>query len=109
MSIVSRTQDSSLQKQVLSFSNFSLALSAGETGVLAYVPYPCVLSAANLAAFSIQSSPNLLLTVSRFIVGQGFTSWAIGTTFQPPSYGVSGILGAGVSLPASGSTLLYLM
>lgn len=109
MAIVSRTQDASVQKQVLSFSNFSLALSTGETGVLSYVPYPCQLVAANLAAFSVTSDPTVQFTVSRFVVGQGFTSYVLGSAFQPPSYGTSGVLGAGVSLLASGSSLLYLM
>lgn len=109
MAIVSRTQDSSAQKQVLSYSNFSSALSNGETGVIAHIPYPCKLVAANFAAFSLESTPNLLLTASRFIVGTGFTTWVLGTTFSPADYGISGVLTSGVSLPVAGSTLLMLM
>jgi len=109
MSIVNRTKDLSEQKSVLSFQNFSLALTTGETGVLSHVPYPCTLNAAQLAAFSVVTGANLLLTVNRFIPGAGFTAFALGSTFLPASYGTSGVLANGISLPASGSAELKLM
>ncbi len=108
MSIHNRTLGASEQRHALPFSNFSLALTSGETGVISLIPYPCTLDAAQVAAFSIQSNPNLLLTVTRFIPGAGVTTWNVGSTFAPPNYGTSGVLTVGISLPAIGSPLLLL-
>lgn len=108
MSIHNRSLGPSEQRHALSFNNFSLSLTSGETGVLALIPYPCTLDAAQLAAFSIASSPNLILTVQRFITGSGSTVWNLGSTFAVRSFGTSGIPASGISLPASGSSLLLL-
>lgn len=108
MSILNRTLDGSQQRQAFHF-NSNEAITAGTTGVLAYVPYPCVLQAAQIAAFNAQADINLLLTVTRFIVGTGVTTITLGSTFAPSVFGTSGVLAAGISLPASGSTLLNLM
>lgn len=107
MAVLQRTLDSS-QKESFSFRS-DVALTTGETGVLSYVPYPCVLKAANIASFSIEADPNLLLTVSRFIVGAGITTWNLGSTFSLRDFGISGVLSSGISLPVSGSTLNILM
>lgn len=104
MGITNRANNASQQRVPLNFID-NVGLTSGQTGVLAYVPFPCVLNAAQVAAFSIASAPNLLLTVSRFIVGAGVTTWNLGSTFLPNSFGTSGVLGSGISLPASGSTL----
>ncbi len=108
MAVVNRTLDGSEQSKVLPFAR-ETAITSGETGILSLVPFQCVLQAAQLAAYSVESNPNLLLKVNRFIVGQGFTSWNIGSTFAVRDFGVSGVLTSGVSLPAAGSTLLQLM
>lgn len=109
MAVTNRSLSASEQRHALQFSNFSSALSSGETGVFGVIPYPCVLDAAQLAAFSVEANPNLLLTVTRFIVGAGVTTYPVGTTFLAQDFGTSGALANGVSLPASGSTLRMLM
>lgn len=87
------------QRHAFGFENFDLTLTSGDTGLLVYVPWPSLLEAVNLGAFSVQSSPFLLLTLNRFIPGTGFTSFALGTTFAPRSFGTSGVLaGLGVTL-----------
>lgn len=109
MGNINRSEEASEQRRPLVFSNFSSALTSGETGVLAYVPFPCVLEGGQIAAFSVTANSNLMFTLRRFIPGVGATSWNIGSTFAPPSFGTSGVLPAGISLPASGSSLLNLM
>lgn len=109
MGIINRTKENSEKLVPLNFALGNLALTQGETGVLAYVPFPCVLSAANIATMSLDGSPNLMLTVQRFIVGAGVTTYVVGSTFTLRAFGTSGVLSSGVSLPASGSTLLNLM
>lgn len=109
MSIHNRGLGNTEQRKSLEFSLGSAALSNGETGVLSFVPFPCVIEAAQIAAFSVESAANLLFTVSRFIAGQGMTTWALGSTFAVRDFGVSGVLSSGVSLPMSGSTLNLLM
>lgn len=108
MAIVNRTNDGSQQRQVLPISQ-RLSITGGETGVLGHVPMPSVLEAIQLASFSVAGSANLLLQVQRFIPGSGVTVFNLGSTFVPPTFGTSGVIPSGVSLPASGSTLLQLM
>lgn len=108
MAVNNRTFDPSEQRKVLEFSN-KVAMTSGETGVLNYVPYPCLLQGSQMACFSITADAYLMLTVSRFIVGTGVTTWVLGSTFTPPSFGTSGVIPSGVSLPAAGSTLNVLM
>jgi hypothetical protein len=81
----------------------------GETGILAYIPLPCVLEVGNLAFYNPTAQVTFRLMVNRFIPGAGFTSWSLGSTFSPSAFGTSGVALGGVSLPASGSTLLQLM
>ena len=109
MAITNRTNDSSEQKTPLNFSFGDKALTQGETGVLAFVPFPCVLNAANMAAMSLNGTPNMILTASRFISGAGVTTWSIGSTFLIRSFGSSGVLTSGISLPVSTSVNLKLM
>ncbi len=109
MSIHNSGLGPSQQREHFVFQNFGLALTSGDTGVLALVPFPCVMDAAQIATFSVESNPNLILTVTRFITGFGVTTWNLGTTFAARSFGTSGALNSGVSLPASGSSLLQLM
>ena len=109
MGIINRTKDVTDKHHPLPFAFANLSFTNGETGVLAYVPFPCTLRNASIATFSVVGSINLILTVNRFIVGAGFTSYTLGSTFALRSFGTSGVFANGISLPASGSTLLQLM
>lgn len=109
MGNTNRANDITEQRHVVSFGNGSQALTSGETGVLAFVPYPCHFHAANVAAFSVASNAHLMLTAQRFIPGAGYTTWALGSTFTPPSFGTSGIAANGISLGVLGGTLLTMM
>ena len=108
MGIHNRTLGLSEQYHPLPFAQ-QMTITSGDTGVLAFVPYPCALQVAQVAAFSIESNAYLLFTVNRFIPGSGFTSYFLGSSFVPATYGTSGVLPAGVSLPVVGNTLLNLM
>lgn len=108
MAIVNRALDSSEQSKVLDFK-LEVPVTTGQTGAIVHVPFPCTVQAAQMTAFGVQSNANLLFTVSRFIAGAGTTVWALGSTFVPVAFGTSGYPTSGVSLPASGSTLLQLM
>lgn len=108
MSIKNRTMGDGEKRQCLDISN-NQAMTAGETGILAMIPFSCTLDVAQIAAFNIEGSANLAFNVSRFIPGQGLTTFFLGTTFVPPTFGTSGVLTNGVSiLPAIGSTVLLL-
>lgn len=109
MSIHNRGLGVTEMRKTLDFSLGSLALTTGETGVLACVPFPCLLDGAQISAFSVTSDVNLLFTVRRFIVGTGATTYNLGSTFAPRDFGTSGVFANGISLPVSGSTLLQLM
>lgn len=109
MSIHNRTLGGTEQRRALQFGLGNAAFSQGETGVLAYVPFPCTLSAANIATMSLNGTPNLIFTNTRFIVGAGVTTFNIGSTFALRAFGTSGVLDSGVSLPASGDSTLKLM
>lgn len=107
MGIVNRTKDQSEQRVVA-----SVALSALGTGVtipILQVPSPCVLEAGSLAAFGISGSPTYQLSIQRFIVGAGATVFSLGSANAAPAFGTSGVPVSGLSLPASGSTLLNLL
>ena len=107
MAIVNRSNDGSQQNTPVNF--IAGDLTNGQTGVIGYIPYPCVLVAANIGAMAQTGTPDMFLTLQRFIVGAGVTVFAIGSTFQPPAFGTSGVIPAGVSLPAVGNTLLNLI
>lgn len=107
MAVINRTNDNSQARHVIPVAHH-LTITSGETGVIGLVPFPCILEAAQLASFSA-AGLNLLLQVQRFIPGSGVTVLDIGSTFVPPAFGTSGVIPSGVSLPASGSTLLQLM
>lgn len=109
MAIHNRSFGQSEQRRSLTFQHFNQGLNIGETGVLGFVPFASNLEAAQIATFNVAGSPYLALTVTRFIVGQGSTSWYLGSTFPARDFGTSGVFDSGVSLPAAGSTLLILM
>lgn len=106
MAIVNRSLDQSEQRKVLDYSVGALA--TGLTIPAFMIPYPCVLEAGQLAAFGVSGAPTYQLAVQRFIVGAGATAFTVGSANAAPAFGTSGVPVAGLSLPASGSTLLEL-
>jgi len=106
MAIQNRTLDPAEQRKVYEVA--AGAVATGVTGIVAYVPYPCLLDAGSIAAFGLSGSPNYSLVVNRFIVGAGVTAItvAVGTSNVPSAFGTSGAFQ--MVLPASGSTLLQL-
>jgi hypothetical protein len=62
-----------------------------------------------LRLFGVSGSPTYTLAVNRFIAGSGFTTWAVSGAEAPAVFGTSGVLARGMSLLASGSTLLNLL
>lgn len=107
MAIVNRSLDNSEQYKVIS-SNFGV-VATGVTLALAHIQSPCTLKAVQVAGFGASGSPIGIMTIQRFIVGAGLTVITLGTTFGARVFGTSGVLDAGVSLPAVGSTLLNLL
>ncbi len=108
MGVINRTEDQSLQRVALDVV-LNGSQTNGETGVLAPVPFPCFLEAAQLAFFNPTAQVTFQLVVNRFIVGAGFTTILLGSTFTPIAFGTSGVATRGLSLPPSGSSLLSLM
>lgn len=113
MSILNRTDDPSQQRQVLPFSFGTNAISSGETGPLAFVPYPCLLELGNMSVgYMAGTSFYLLLQIQRFIPGTGMTYINLGSTFVPTVMGTSGFIGGATTGGASGFTFgstTYLM
>lgn len=107
MAVVNRTLDSSEQRKIVEQS-FG-AIATGVTGIIAQIPYPCVLEKAQMAAFGLSGAPTYSLVVNRFIPGTGFTAITVGSANVVPAFGTSGVMVVGASLPASGSTLLNLL
>lgn len=103
-----RSQDLSNQRFPLDIC-VNGAQTNGETGILAYLPWPAVLEVANIAAYNPTAAVTIQFTVNRFIPGTGATTWNLGAAFTPNAFGTSGVAAAGLSLPASGSTLNILM
>lgn len=107
MAIVNRSQDASEQRKDV-YSNHG-ALATGVTAIVHLVASPCILDAAQMAIVGMSGAPTYQLSINRFIPGSGFTSIALGSANAGRDFGVSGVLSAGMSLPAAGSTLLNLM
>lgn len=107
MATTNRALDASEQKKSVWAYNGPLA--TGVTAIVHHVEWPSVLVAGQVAAFGISGSPTAQLVINRFIVGTGFTAISIGSANALPAYGTSGVPVAGVSLPASGSTLNNLL
>lgn len=107
MAIVNRSLDSSEQIKVFNCSTGAVA--TGATFFAIGVPYPCVIKAAQMWAVGLSGSPTWTLKVHRFIVGTGLTAFAISGANALPAMGTSGVMQSGVSLLASGNTLLNLV
>ncbi len=107
MAIVNRSLDASEQRKTLKVT--AVAIATGATGLIGIVPNACTLDGLQMAAFGISGSPTAVVHVHRFIVGTGFTSWAVSGIEPQFAYGTSGVNARGMSLLASGSTLLNLL
>lgn len=93
------------------FVNWDAAnLATGTTAIIAAVPCASSLDGIQVMANGLSGTPVYQLWVQRFIVGTGFTTFAVGNSFNPVEYGTSGVLSVsyGVSLPQIGSTLTTL-
>lgn len=106
MAIVNRSLDVSEQRKVFKYSDKLMA--TGVTAPICVVPWPSTIDGAMLAAFGLSGSPTYQVFVNRFIVGTGFTTWALTGAEVPSAFGTSGVLARGMSMVASGSTLLNL-
>lgn len=104
MAVTQRALSSDIGKRSFDFV-FELAIGHGHSGPLAMVPFPCQVNAIQMISTYQANNPYLLLTISRFIPGAGFTSIAFGSTFTIPVYGTSGMLANGISLPSNSETL----
>lgn len=111
MAVVNRALDNSQQETEFyeSFGAFSTGASNLAVSVpIAMIPYPSTLVAARVAATGISGSPTLDLSITRFIVGSGSTSYLGGfTSIALQAVGTSGI--QSVTIAAAGSTALNLL
>ena len=105
MAIVNRDLDVSEQKLVL---NTAMGLAAtGLTLGVAVIPYQATLRNIQVAANGLSGAPTWTFFVYRFITGTGYTAIAAAGALTVANFGLSGI--QGVSLVASGSSLLQLL
>jgi len=107
MPILNRGLDSSEKIKV--FQEPLGAVATGVTNPIMSVPYPSVLKGAQMWAYGLSGSPTWTLKVHRFIVGTGATYFAVSGAQAVPAFGTSGVPQSGVSLLASGHTLLNLL
>lgn len=105
MAVTNRALDVSEQKKALQFS--AGAVATGVTGIIAHIPFQCILSAAQVSAFGLSGAPQLALVCNRFIVGAGFTAITVatGTSNTLVAYGTSGVATAGLLTSATFSFL----
>ena len=107
MAVVNRTLDASEQRKVAGIR--SGVVATGLTLPVVFADQPITIQSAQAAFFGISGSPVYLLTCQRFINGTGATVFEVGSTFAARAFGTSGLLPAGISLPATGSSLLNLV
>jgi len=111
MAVINRTKDVTEQRQVFRIRDGAVA--TGVTGIVAQIPFPCVLESGQIAAFGLSGAPNYALVLNRFIAGAGATAITIatGTSNVPSAFGTSGVAGTGTSgiVMPWGSTLLNLL
>lgn len=107
MAVVNRTLDASEQKKSFGFKQGALA--TGVTVAVFQVPYPSIIQAMQVGAVGLSNSFTVAVNVERFIAGTGFTTIPLVAAQAPPEFGTSGVIPAGLSLPASGSTLNNLL
>lgn len=109
MAIVNRALDASEQRKVIGARYGAAELTNGITNMIGLVPFPGVIDSGQIAVDGVSGSPAYVLKVARFIAGTGFTVIVVGSSQAPPALGTSGVMGSGLSLPASGSTLLNVL
>lgn len=108
MAIVNRTLDGTEKNKVMQICTTADTVN-GTTLMVGIVPWPSQLQCGQLAAFGVSGSPSVALSVNRFIVGTGITTWIlatgtsniardIGTSGVGNSVGQSGIVFQGSSL-----------
>lgn len=108
MAIVNRTLDPTEKNKVMSISSDADVLT-GTTLFIGIVPWPSQLQCGQLACFGVSGAPTFQVSVNRFIVGTGVTTWIlatgtsnvardIGTSGVGNSVGQSGIIFSGASL-----------
>lgn len=107
MGIIDQNVDPSSKRII--FKAGSGAIATGVTGIVEFVQWPCSLDFASVAAFGVSGVFNVQLYVNRFIIGSGFTAFAVSATLVPPAFGTSGYAASGISLVAIGSTLTSLL
>lgn len=110
MAIANRDLDSSEQNRSLAGS---FPTVTGQTYVVASVPYPSQLMAAQVDCVGLSGSPNLSLWLHRFNVGQGFTSINVGASLVAAAFGLSGgqtfaVAAPGVTYPLQTGDLIVL-
>jgi hypothetical protein len=106
MAICNRDLDVSQQKTSLR-ANVA-ALGTGLTLPVVIIDSPANIVSAKVAAFGISGTPTALLSIQRFIVGSGVTSFLGGfTTLTMQAAGTSGV--QSVVTAAAGSTALNLL
>lgn len=108
MAVVNRALDTTQQKEMIS-ANFSAAqLVNGSSAPLGIVHTPSVVTGGQMALGGVSGAPAYSIVVHRFIAGSGVTAIVLCSSQVIIGYGTSGALPSGLSLPASGSTLLNL-
>ena len=60
MAVINRTKDATEQRWPL--HNYFGAVATGVTGVIAHIPWPCVLESGQVAAFGLSGAPNYTAT-----------------------------------------------
>lgn len=109
MAVINRALDASEQRKIIAAKYVATELTNGLTNHIGFVPWPGVIDAGQIAVEGVSGAPAYVLGVARFIVGTGFTLIVVGSSQVPPALGTSGVMGSGLSLPASGSTLLNVL
>lgn len=105
MPIINRDLSQTQQRVILQQEYAAAQLVNGSTNIVGMIPFPCSVDFAQSAANGVSGSPVLTLFVQRFIVGSGFTSFALGTSSAVRNFGTSGVLANGISIPQIGSTV----
>lgn len=100
MAIVNRDLDVTEQRHVVNASVDNAV--TGATYGLGLIPFQGKIVAGMIGAVGLSGAPVGTIWLHRFIVGTGFTSIALGSSFLIPAFGVSG--GATLSLQAAGVT-----
>lgn len=98
MSIVNRALDSSEQKRTLEV--YQKGTVTGQAYVLGIIPHAAtIVGNAKHHGLGLSGAPTSTLQVSRFVVGAGLTTFAIGPALTVVTTGTSGLQSLVVSAP----------